>query len=116
VDDETNWEALLNEGAIPRNEWRKQHPDDKSRKLVLARASVSLSGFDLTRVDLSGTGLKGSFAGADLREARMGNSDYRGANLTGADLRKADLSASLMSGSKFRRADLRDTLAQASSG
>jgi uncharacterized protein YjbI with pentapeptide repeats len=109
VPDETNWEALLREGATAWNEWRKQHPDDKPRKMVLARAPVSLSGFDLTRVDLSGTALRGSFAGADLRQARMGNSDYRGTDLSGADLRKADLSASLVSSTKFRGADLRDT-------
>ena len=39
--DETNWEALLKEGANPWNEWRKQHPDDKPRKLVLASVGIT---------------------------------------------------------------------------
>ena len=107
--DETNWETLMKEGAAAWNEWRTQHPDDKPRKQLLARAPVSLSGFDLTRVELQGTSLRGNFAGADLRQARMGNSDFRGADLTRVDLRKADLSVSVMSGTKFRGADLRDT-------
>lgn len=70
------------------------------KEVVLMRQKPAyLRGFDLSEIDLSGSGL---LCGANLRNTIMKSVDLHGGRLCDADLREADLT-----GADLRDADLR---------
>ncbi len=81
--------ALLQQGAAPWNEWRRQN---RSLEPRLSRAD--LRGLDLRGANLSDADLRGAkLKGCDLRKAILRFATLSDADLTGADLRQTDLRA-----------------------
>ncbi|HEU5228162.1 MAG TPA: pentapeptide repeat-containing protein [Ktedonobacteraceae bacterium] len=69
--------SILKQGALPWNEWRKNHPDVQP---------------DLSEGNLAGANLPGAnLRGANLGGAELASADLQGANLLGATLVEANL-------------------------
>jgi uncharacterized protein YjbI with pentapeptide repeats len=111
--------ALLRQGSVIWNEWRRSNPDIRADLRWAGLADADLTGADLHGADLHGAYLDGAaLDGADLRSANLIRADLRradltGANLTGANLNGADLRRADLTGANFTGASLRADLGEA---
>jgi uncharacterized protein YjbI with pentapeptide repeats len=89
--------AVLGQGSIAWNAWRKENPN----------AQVDLTEADLARTNLTKARLSGAdLSGANLTRARLSGADLSGANLFGARLSGANLSKANLPGARLSEADL----------
>lgn len=110
---ETDFLALVGQGAEVWNRWRTDHPDIQPDLRAAYLFGQGLGGFDLSGVNLERACLIGAnLRGADLTEACLQGVYAASADFSGANLSKADLRAGNFGEANFSEADL--SLTQAS--
>jgi uncharacterized protein YjbI with pentapeptide repeats len=108
--------ALLKQGAVIWNRWRREHPEIQPDLCSTKALKVNLNNFDLSNFDLSGTILiaaelngtnfsSANLSGAGLSRAKLRGANFTGTNLSGAYLGQADLSQANLCGADLRAAN-----------
>lgn len=104
---DTDFLALIEQGAASWNQWRTDHPDVKPDLRSAYLFGRSLSGFNLSEANLERACLiDANLRGANLSKACLRSAYASNANLDNADLSGADLSLCNLAEANFSQASL----------
>jgi hypothetical protein len=102
--------AVLAQGVVVWNKWRKSHPDVVPDLSGIRCAETDLPNVNFARVNLDGSWLRSSrLPGAILTEASLVRADFVGTQLGGANLTRSDFSRGEIAGSYLYSANLEET-------